>query len=186
MSIPTDTIRVENVVASSKVGQELDLETLADDLSGASFDPDQFPGLVYRTQEPKTSILVFRSGKVVTTGAGSKDDVGEALSKFFSDLSSLELDVPDNPDFTVQNMVSSAAMGDSLNLNAITIGLGLENVEYEPEQFPGLVYRLDDPEVVLLMFGSGKIVITGATSHDNALQAFSNVRAELEELDLLG
>jgi transcription initiation factor TFIID TATA-box-binding protein len=81
--------------------------------------------------------------------------------------------------------VSSADLGESLNLNAIAIGLGLESVEYEPEQFPGLVYRLDDPDVVALLFGSGKMVITGAKTRDEAETALEQVVSQLSDLDLL-
>ncbi len=82
-------------------------------------------------------------------------------------------------------MVSSASLEQSLNLNAIAIGLGLEQIEYEPEQFPGLVYRLDDPDVVVLLFGSGKLVITGATESEDAQHALGHVEDPLTELGLL-
>lgn len=85
----------------------------------------------------------------------------------------------------VQNIVSSASLKQSLNLNAIAIGLGLEQIEYEPEQFPGLVYRLDDPDVVVLLFGSGKLVITGAQDADDAQHALAHVEDRLTDLGLL-
>jgi len=86
---------------------------------------------------------------------------------------------------TVQNIVSSADLGESLNLNAIAIGLGLETIEYEPEQFPGLVYRLAEPDVVILLFGSGKLVITGAKIHEEAEAALEEVIRRLNDLALL-
>jgi TATA-box binding protein (TBP), component of TFIID and TFIIIB len=168
MSDPKDTINVENVVASTGIGQELDLQSVAMDLEGADYDPEQFPGLVYRTQQPKSAALIFRSGKIVCTGAQSTTDVRESLHIVFDELRDLRIPVSDDPDITVQNIVTSADLGEDLNLNAIAIGLGLENIEYEPEQFPGLVYRLDDPAVVALLFGSGKLVITGGKQPDDA------------------
>jgi transcription initiation factor TFIID TATA-box-binding protein len=113
------------------------------DLEGADYDPEQFPGLVYRTQDPKSAALIFRSGKIVCTGAQSTDAVHESLEIVFGKLRDLGIPLPDDPEITVQNIVSSADLGVDLNLNAIAIGLGLENIEYEPEQFPGLVYRLE-------------------------------------------
>lgn len=86
----------------------------------------------------------------------------------------------------MQNIVTSADLGESLNLNAIAIGLGLEDVEYEPEQFPGLVYRVDEPDVVTLLFGSGKVVITGGKEPGEAEQAIKQIRDDLDELGLLG
>ncbi len=164
MTDPKDTINIENVVASTGIGQELDLQSVAMDLEGADYDPEQFPGLVYRTQNPKSAALIFRSGKIVCTGAKSTDDVHESLRIVFDKLRELQIQVNEDPEIVVQNIVTSADLGRNLNLNAIAIGLGLENIEYEPEQFPGLVYRLDEPEVVALLFGSGKLVITGGKS----------------------
>jgi len=186
MPDPKDTINIENVVASTGIGQELDLQSVAMDLEGADYDPEQFPGLVYRTQEPKSAALIFRSGKIVCTGAKSTDDVHESLEIVFGKLRELNIPVADNPEIEVQNIVTSADLGETLNLNAIAIGLGLENIEYEPEQFPGLVYRLDEPSVVALLFGSGKLVITGGKEPSDAAEAVDVITGQLSELGLLG
>ncbi len=183
MTDPTETIRIENVVASTAIGTELDLEALALDLQGADYNPENFPGVVYRLHDPKAATLIFRSGKIVCTGAKSVDAVHAACQRVFGDLRALGVDVDDDPEVIVQNIVASADLGDSLNLNAIAIGFGLENIEYEPEQFPGLVYRLDDPKVVVLIFGSGKLVITGGKTPNDADRA---VTAVVERLTNLG
>ena len=183
---PTETIEIQNVVASTGIGQELDLEALATDMPGAEFNPDNFPGLVYRTNEPKAANLIFRSGKIVCTGASSTEEVYNALDIVFEKLRSLGIPVADDPEITVQNIVSSADLGDSLNLNALAIGLGLEDVEYEPEQFPGLVYRMDDPEVVILLFGSGKIVITGGKTPEDATIGVEKMIEQIDNLGLMG
>ena len=185
MSDPKTTISIENVVASTGIGQELDLQSVAMDLEGADYDPEQFPGLVYRTQSPKSAALIFRSGKIVCTGANSTEAVHESLDIVFDKLRDLQIPVDDEPDVTVQNIVTSADLGTDLNLNAIAIGLGLENIEYEPEQFPGLVYRLDDPDVVALLFGSGKLVITGGKEPSDAEAAVDVITERLDELGLL-
>ncbi|MFC6766772.1 TATA-box-binding protein [Natrinema soli] len=185
MTDPKESINIENVVASTSIGQELELESVAMDLEGADYDPEQFPGLVYRTQNPKSAALIFRSGKIVCTGANSTDAVHESLHIVFEKLRDLRIQVEENPEIIVQNIVSSADLGRTLNLNAIAIGLGLENIEYEPEQFPGLVYRLDQPEVVALLFGSGKLVVTGGKKVDDANQAIDVITTRLEELGLL-
>ena len=182
---PKKTIEIENVVASTAIGQELDLEQVTLDMEGADYDPDQFPGLVYRTQEPKTAALIFRSGKIVCTGAKSPEDVDKGLKIVFDKLRDLGIEVDEDPNIKVQNIVASADIGHDLNLNAIAIGLGLENIEYEPEQFPGLVYRLESPEVVVLLFGSGKLVVTGGEKPDDADKAVETIINQLEELDLL-
>lgn len=184
MSGVSASITVENVVASSDIGQELDLATLTQDLPGSKYNPESFPGLVYRMQDPKAAALIFRSGKAVCTGANSIENAQRALNRVFDKLRELGVAVTDTPVITVQNIVSSADLDTSLNLNATAIGLGLEHVEYEPEQFPGLVYRLDEPEVVLLLFGSGKLIITGGKQLEDAEQALSVIEARLTALGL--
>ena len=181
---PADTIELENVVASSGIDRELDLQRVAADLEGVEYNPDRFPGLLYRTTDPKATSLLFRSGKIVTTGASSIDNVHTAISTAIAELETLGIPVPAEPLITVQNIVASADLGQSLNLNAMAIGLGLEHVEYEPEQFPGLVYRLDEPSVVVLFFGGGKVVMTGGKQPKDAAAAIEAVISRLTELGL--
>ena len=185
MSDSAESISIENVVASTDIGIELDLQNVAMDLDGANYDPEQFPGLVYRTTDPKSAALIFRSGKIVCTGASSPDAVHESLDIVFGKLRALDIPIEDTPEITIQNIVASADLGVQLNLNAIAIGLGLEHIEYEPEQFPGLVYRLDDPEVVSLLFGSGKVVITGGKDTSDAAAAIAVIEEKLGDLGLL-
>ncbi|OIB57376.1 TATA-box-binding protein [Natrialba sp. SSL1] len=186
MTEPTETIKIENVVASTGIDQELNLEQVGDDLPEADYNPEHFPGLVYRTQEPKAAALIFRSGKIVCTGASSEPAVRESLSTVFEVLRDLGIDISESPTIEVQNIVASVDFGSQFNLNAIAIGLGLEDVEYEPEQFPGLVYRLDDPSAVALLFGSGKAVITGAKTTDAVTHATNAVETRLTDLGLFG
>jgi transcription initiation factor TFIID TATA-box-binding protein len=180
-----ETIELQNVVASTGIEQELDLQSVAMDLKGADYNPDNFPGIVYRTEEPRAATLMFRSGKLVSTGASSVENVRTVLAGVFDDLRKLGIEIADHPEVTVQNMVASADLGQRLNLNAIAIGLGLENVEYEPEQFPGLVYRINEPSVVALLFGSGKMVITGATVYEEVERAVEATESRLADLSLL-
>ncbi|WP_160135389.1 TATA-box-binding protein [Halococcus salsus] len=181
-----EALEIQNVVASSAIGQEIDLEALAMDLEGVDFDPEEFPGLIYRIEEPHATALIFRSGKIVCTGANSVDGVHEALASVFETLRDLSLRVDDDPTITVQNIVVSGDLGERLNLNAIAIGFGLEAVEYEPEQFPALVYRLEDPAVAALLFGSGKTIITGCKQLEDAEEATDVLVERLSDLSLLG
>jgi len=154
--------RVENIVASTQFAKELDLDTVAEKLIGSEYEPKKFPGLVYKLKEPKTATLLFTSGKVVCTGGKSLEEVRRAIRKVAELLNKSGIPVDPDPEIHVQNMVAIYDIGCALNLTNLTVALGLENVEYEPEQFPGLVYRVRDPKVVCLLFGSGKMVITGA------------------------
>ncbi|WP_336331103.1 TATA-box-binding protein [Haloarcula sp. CGMCC 1.2071] len=184
MSTGIESITTENVVATADIGAELDLDTLSGDLNTSEYDPDHFPGLVYRMEDPKAVALIFRSGKVVCTGATSAPNVRTAMTRVFEMLQELGVETI-SPDIAIVNMVFSANLGPTLNLNAIAIGLGLENIEYEPEQFPGLVYRLEEPDVVTLLFGSGKLVITGGKTESDAERALETITARLSELGLL-
>jgi len=179
------TIKIENVVASMSLGTELDLQSIALALDNAEYEPEQFPGLVCRLKEPKTAALLFRSGKMVCTGAKSIDAVGKAVDIVTAKIEASGVKVNRNPEITVQNIVASSDLGAALNLNAIGIGLGLEKVEYEPEQFPGLVYRMTDPKVVVLLFSSGKLVCTGAKKPADAERAVDTITQELRNLGLL-
>ena len=177
--------RIENVVSSTSLGHELDLKAIALALGGSEYEPEQFPGLIYRIQEPKTAILLFRSGKVVCTGAKSLEHVRVAIGLVVERIGAAGIPVTKNPEIEVQNIVATSDLGAPIDLNAVAITLGLTSVEYEPEQFPGLVYRLDDPKVVLLMFGSGKVVCTGARTPSDVERAVEKITAELRANGLL-
>jgi len=178
-------IRIENVVASTSLGSELELQAIALALDGAEYEPEQFPGLIYRLKEPKTATLLFRSGKVVCTGAKSLADVKIAIGKVARQIAAAGIPVQVEPKIEVQNIVASSDLETGINLNEIAISLGLEKVEYEPEQFPGLVYRLDSPKVVVLLFGSGKLVCTGARKPEDVSIAVDKITEELKAAGLL-
>ena len=173
-------IKIENVVASTSLGVELDLQSIALALDGAEYEPERFPGLIYRLKDPKTATLLFRSGKVVCTGAKSLEHVKVAINKVAKQIEKAGIKINVEPKIEVQNIVASSDLGQEINLNAVAISLGLERVEYEPEQFPGLVYRLDDPKVVVLLFGSGKLVCTGARKPQDVEAAVNKIARRAE------
>jgi transcription initiation factor TFIID TATA-box-binding protein len=181
---PKETIKIENVVASTAIGAKLDLNQVISVFEGAEYNKERFPGVVYRTKSPKTAALIFGSGKIVCTGAKSIADVGTGLLKVFEKLREIGTNILDKPEIKIQNIVASANLGRVLNLNAVAIGLGLENIEYEPEQFPGLVYRMSSPKVVMLLFGSGKMVITGGKKPEDIEVAVEKIVIELDGIGL--
>lgn len=178
-------IRIENVVASTSLGDELDLQSIAFQLNGAEYEPEQFPGLIYRLKQPKTAILLFRSGKVVCTGGKSMLDVEKSIHTVASEIKKMGQKITMHPKIEVQNIVATSDLGCEINLNSIAVTLGLDRVEYEPEQFPGLVLRMETPRVVLLLFGSGKMVCTGARRPSDIQLAVEKVIEELEGAGLL-
>jgi transcription initiation factor TFIID TATA-box-binding protein len=178
-------IRIENVVASTSLSDTLDLQSIALTLDGAEYEPEQFPGLIYRLKQPKTAILLFRSGKVVCTGGKSMHEVEESIRLVATQIKKSGEKINMHPKIEVQNIVATSDLGCEINLNSIAVTLGLDRVEYEPEQFPGLVYRLDEPRVVLLLFGSGKMVCTGARRPSDIQLAVQKTRKELMGAGLL-
>ena len=176
-------IKVQNIVASTTFADKLDLDVIAQSLEEAEYEPEQFPGLVYRLGNPKTATLLFRSGAANCTGAKTIEDVKTTIKIIAEKLEKIGVKVYKNPEIVIQNIVATSDLGGELNLSEVAIALGLENVEYEPEQFPGLVYRLREPKVALLLFGSGKIVCAGARTTEDVSLAVDKV---LKELTLLG
>lgn len=178
-------IGIENVVASTAIADELDLAALSAALPESEYDPEKFPGLVLRLAEPETAALLFSSGKVVCTGGSTTGEVHRAVQKVVDRAASAGADVHEEPDIEVQNIVASADLGVSLNLHPIALAVGLEKVEYEPEQFPGVVYRLREPRVVVLLFSSGRLVCTGARKRRQVEEAVSGIADELKGKGLL-
>ncbi len=182
---PEDSLKIENIVASAKVTDYLDLPVLASKIKDAEYNKKRFPGVVLRMQDPKIAALVFGSGKVVLTGAKSIEYVGKGLNILGGLLRKQGIDIPKKLDFKIQNIVTSADLGTPINLNKIAVGFNLDKIEYEPEQFPGLVYRLDDPKVVVLLFGSGKLIITGGKEPEDAKRAVVKILSDLRSLGLM-
>ena len=179
-------ISIENIVASTVLAEKLDLTQVALALDGSEYEPEQFPGLVYRLKEERTAILLFRSGKANCTGAKTIESVQRTIKAVVKKLEKAGLPtIIKEPTITVQNIVAVYDLKNDLNLNAIAITLGLERVEYEPEQFPGLVYRVSDPKVVMLLFGSGKVVCTGAKKVEDIESGVNTLKKELRAAGLL-
>ena len=178
-------IKLQNIVASTSFADKLDLDVIAQALEEAEYEPEQFPGLVYRLSSPKTATLLFRSGKANCTGAKTMGDVQTTIRIIAEKLEKIGVKVNKNLEIVIQNMVATADLGGELNLNEVAISLGLENIEYEPEQFPGLVYRMNEPRVAMLLFGSGKIVCAGARKIEDVSLAVDNLSKELSSLGLL-
>jgi len=178
-------IRIENVVASSSLADVLDLQSIALGLEGAEYVPDQFPGVIYRLKEPKTAILLFHSGKLVCTGAKSMRQVETSIATIAQQVKKLGQRIKMHPKIEVQNIVASSDLESDINLNAVAVTLGLDRIEYEPEQFPGLVCRIDEPKVVVLLFGTGKLVCTGGRKPSDIEVAVEKIAKELQDAGLL-
>ncbi|MCW4032988.1 MAG: TATA-box-binding protein [Candidatus Bathyarchaeota archaeon] len=176
-------INIENVVASATLKQNIDLNAIVRIFPGVEYRPEQFPGLVYRIKKPKTATLIFSSGKMVCTGAKSARQVRKAVFKVIDDLKNNGIVIVGKPDIQIQNIVASAGLGGYIDLEKCAVSL--EKMMYEPEQFPGLIYRMGEPKTVMLLFSSGKLVCTGTKKEEDVEKAVKKLKEILESKDLI-
>jgi len=179
-SEPKRDIKVVNIVISTSLEHDIPLEKMAATLPNTEYNPEQFPGLVIRIKEPKTSALIFSSGKVVCTGARSLEKVHESIKKIIKSLEKINIKITIEPKIKIQNIVASGYIGMDLNLNTLTMKLG--NTEYEPEQFPGLVYKLPKAKATFLLFSNGKVVCTGTKSEEEVHEALDKLIENLKKV----
>ena len=175
------SLRVQNIVATTSLGKPIPLTKLARTQNNTEYNPEQFPGLVLRVKKPKSAVLVFSSGNLVCTGTKSVAQVKEVVNAVIKQLRRINIKITEKPKISVQNIVASGSINMKLNLNLLT--LQLENTEYEPEQFPGLVYKVVEPTATFLLFSNGKLVCTGTKNKkqldDSMKQLIKNTRAAM-------
>jgi transcription initiation factor TFIID TATA-box-binding protein len=174
-------IKINNIVALVSFERHFDLTRIAHDIRGTGYDPEIFPGLNYRIKIKKSRIcmIIFESGKVICTGAKSFKDVETAIGKVAKQIEASGIRIKIEPKIEVQNIFASSNLETEINLNSIAISLGRGQVEYKPDQFPGLVYRIDSPKVTFTLFGSGKLVCTGAQKLEDVNTAFDSIKERL-------
>ena len=180
-------IVIQNVVASINLFTTIDLVTayqtlIDDDDLFVSYNPETFPGLILKIKKPKISSLVFSSGKLVLTGAKSTNMVHEGVLQMIKILKTVGTTITEEPEIIVQNIVASGHFNHR-TINLELAALWLEHSMYEPEQFPGLIYRLAEPKTVLLLFQSGNLVCTGAKTEEQVRQAVENTYNTLDEIN---
>ncbi|MCD6446241.1 TATA-box-binding protein [Candidatus Bathyarchaeota archaeon] len=176
-------INIENVVASATLNQKVDLNAVVRSYPGVEYRPEQFPGLVFRLKRPKTATLIFNSGKMVCTGAKSEKEARRAVLKVIKELKKGGIIIIGKPELKIQNIVASASLGGMIDLEKAAYSL--ERTMYEPEQFPGLIYRMNEPKVVILLFASGKLVCTGAKREQDVYDAVHKLHEILEDKNLI-
>jgi transcription initiation factor TFIID TATA-box-binding protein len=162
--------KIVNIVVSTSLEHDIPLEKMASILPNTEYNPEQFPGLVIRIKDPKTSALIFSSGKVVCTGAKNLDEVHRSLQRIIEQLKKINIIITVKPEITIQNMVAAGNIYMDLNLNSLA--MKLDNTEYEPEQFPGLVYKIKNKlHPTFLLFSNGKIVCTGTKAEADVYES---------------
>jgi len=176
-------IEIQNVVVSVNLKQNINLLDITKAFRIVEYNPKKFPGLVFRLKKPKTATLIFSSGKMICTGAQSEELALKAIDRVLTDLKEKNIPIYNEPKITIQNMVASGNLQNGIDLE--TAADLLDNVMYEPEQFPGLIYRMKDPKTVLLLFASGKLVCTGGKSEKMVKKSVKKIHEILDYYALL-
>ncbi len=149
----------------------------------AEYNPDKYPGVYLRFDDDAPLITLYRTGKYITTGADSTGEAYATRDRFLDLLAEMPvIDTPDDEWFRIQNLVCIGELGRKLNLSALAIGLGLEHTEYEPEQFPGLIYRPPGASCVVLLFATSRVVITGSPDREVSKATFKALREKIQQL----
>ena len=176
-------IEIVNVVASASIEQNLDLDEIQEKFLNVEYNPNQFPGAVFRIENPKSAILLFRTGKMVCTGTKSEKLAVKAVNLTVSKLRSGKIKIKKDAVVTIQNIVASINLRGRIHLERTA--RRLPRSMYEPEQFPGVIHRMIEPKTVILIFASGKLVCTGAKTEKDVYRSVNNLHSMLEEKDLM-
>ena len=175
--------KIENVVATviMEITKKIDLTKIARKYEDVEYNPERFPGLIMRIKEPKATFLIFSTGKMVITGLRRADEASPGVKKVIKYIKKAGINV-DNPVITVVNIVASGDLHILIDLNMAAIEM--ENAMYEPEVFPGLIYRMRDLNTVFLIFSTGKVVCTGAKNKKIIEESFLKLYHEVRELSV--
>jgi len=178
------TVKIQNVVASVVFNQLFDLSAIAKAFpQNIEYRPGRFPGLVFKMKKPQTAMLIFKTGKMVCTGTKSEDEARKAVQALVRKLRKGGIIISKKPEIRITNIVASASLGDFVDLEQLYESEKMMGgrIIFEPEQFPALIYRMVSPEVVFLIFSTGKIVCTGAERSEEVHEAVEKLRRRLEE-----
>ncbi len=173
--------KIENVVATVvvEITEKIDLNIIARKHTDVEYNPERFPGLVMRILKPKATILIFSTGKMVVTGMRKASEADRVVEKVLKNIRKAGIKVS-NPEITIQNIVASGDLHTNIDLNMAAIVM--EYAMYEPEVFPGLIYRMQEPKTVFLIFSTGRIVCTGAKKKEIVKEAVKKLNKEVRDL----
>lgn len=175
-----------NIIAGGDINREVDMKSLAEDCSEADgviseFTDDRRWQLVLRFENAGTVIL-YRTGSYIIRGGSSYESLERTKNSFVDLLCTLGIIVSENDiEYKLTNIVFTSDLNTNIDLAPLAVRLGMEVTEYEPEQFPGLIYRPEGLKAVVLIFSSGKLVITGTEKEVEAEAALDRVKEYVTE-----
>jgi transcription initiation factor TFIID TATA-box-binding protein len=165
------------MVAAASLDQMIDLYSLAVGIPNIEYEPEQFPGAILKIKEPKVSMLLFKNGKIICSGASSEKQIEQGIRKANKMIHEIqkEVKVKRNVEFEIVNFVATASL--DMNLDLFEVAMNMDNVEYEPEQFPGAILRLDEPKLTFLLFKNGKMICAGAKKESHLKKGLKAIEA---------
>jgi len=171
---------IVNLVAVSNLGANLDLFNIAVSIPAVEYEPEQFPGAIMRLPEPRMTITLFKNGKINCAGAQKESDIPRGIINTCKLLKEItpEIQIPTDPKYKIVNLVANAQL--DLKIDLFTLATKLDNVEYEPEQFPGAIVRLFEPKVSLLLFKNGKMICAGAKGEKEIVDSIKKIKSLLK------
>ncbi|KYK24991.1 hypothetical protein AYK24_05480 [Thermoplasmatales archaeon SG8-52-4] len=178
-------VDIENIIAYSKIANNLNIEDIAEKLPEFSYDPDKFLGLTLRMKKPDVAALLLKDGKTVLTGAKKLEDIENAFETIVEKIEGIDIKLKKTPTIVIQNIVASIDLKKELNLDLISKGLLSENIDYKPEQFPGLIYKIGEKGASILIFDNGKIVFTGFLTIEEVTDAVEIIKGKLSTVKVL-
>ncbi|MHA1370496.1 MAG: TATA-box-binding protein [Promethearchaeota archaeon] len=181
--------KIENVVATVSIEldsneEKIDLNQIARKYTDCEYNPERFPGLVMRVENPKATILIFSTGKMVVTGLRQASEAKTVVHNVITKMKKAKVNIKSEPEITIQNIVASGDLHTSIDLNDAAITM--ENAMYEPEVFPGLIYRMQEPKTVFLIFSTGRIVCTGGKTKEIVGEAIEKLVEQVKKYNIAG
>lgn len=180
----TDVL-IDNIICSIQTADDFDVEGLSEKIPNTVYNPEEFEGLSIKYEDLKTASIILSNGKIICTGAKNIEDAEETITKTISEINKTGLSIEEDFVIKVENIIASVNLYKDLHLSSIANGLILKNVTYEPEKFPGLIYKIGDSCVEVILFSSGKLVCTGATSIDEATESINKMEEKLSSIGAL-
>jgi transcription initiation factor TFIID TATA-box-binding protein len=175
-------VTIENIITYTYIADKLNIEEIAEKLPEFKFNPDEFSGLTLKLENPNAAVLLLPDGKAICTGTKKIEDAENAVNKTIEKLKDIEKRLKKNPKIEIQNIIASTDLKKEFNLQLISKELPLEKIDYEPNKFPGLIYRMDDIGASFLIFSSGKIICTGVKTTEEATNGIKMMEEKITSL----
>ncbi len=175
------TYKIQNLVASSNLETTLDLYNLAAAIPDVEYEPEQFPGAIFKLKEPKVTLLLFKNGKLIISGASTEEDIVAGIKKATKLINEIQKDVKikKNIAYNIVNLVATSNLNKPVDL--FQAAITLDDIEYEPEQFPGAIIRIHNPKITILLFKNGKMICAGAKSEADIKKSINIVKKLLSD-----